>query len=655
MHRIIRGLLNRLAAVGALNGLRRRAARRIVTALGGTTREDTLDLRNRVTDLVRAQNETVAWLCSGHSDGLDRHIASPGEFPLVSIIMSTRNRASVIGRAIESVLAQTWPNWELLIIDDGSTDHTDDVVRGFADDPRIHWLPQPARGVCAARNVGLGECRGDYIAYLDSDNVWFPSFLSQSATALANKPDTKCVYLAQLVCNGSGGFTYVRGRSFDRAWFAQSGGIDLNVFVHRRSLLDEWGGFDEQLTRLVDWDLIARYTRDNDPVFVNVIGCRYEERRDDSISAMEEFDSNALIVRRKMNRSLTDPLRVLYVVADYPQLSESYIRSEIDRMSRWGVRIEVWREQAETGSPFDSPVPLHNGTLEAAIESMRPDVVHVHWLHVAHRYAPVAAAYQLPVTVRGHGFEFTDELLAGLVEDDSVQRVYAFPHMAENGDAAKPKVRCVPVAFNSAWYVPQTSKDSKLVLRCGAGLPTKDLLTFVDIARLCPDHTFVLAIANVLGQEEFYAQLQEHNLQAGGPVEIRFDVQLEDMVELMSRAGIYLHTCNADLSVGMPISIAEAMATGAWVIARRQPALMTFAGVDTAAFYRNADEAAEFIRESADWDEQRWQRVQEASSSRACRNFADVDVLRPLLRHWQQLAGIRVSMTADDPAAKRAA
>ncbi|MDI7276481.1 MAG: glycosyltransferase, partial [Anaerolineae bacterium] len=111
------------------------------------------------------------------------------EPPLVSIILPTYNRAGLIGRAIRSVLAQSHRNWELLVIDDASTDETASVVDSFAD-PRIFRLTLPFNCGSPARprNIGLQLARGEYMAYIDDDNAWRPQHLERLLAALAARP-----------------------------------------------------------------------------------------------------------------------------------------------------------------------------------------------------------------------------------------------------------------------------------------------------------------------------------------------------------------------------------------------------------------------------------------------------------------------------------
>jgi glycosyltransferase involved in cell wall biosynthesis len=96
---------------------------------------------------------------------------------LVSVVIPTYNHAHFLGRALQSVLDQTYPHWEALVIDNHSHDNTDDVVKSFSD-PRIRLLKIHNHGVIAAsRNVGMREARGEWIAFLDSDDCWYPQKL----------------------------------------------------------------------------------------------------------------------------------------------------------------------------------------------------------------------------------------------------------------------------------------------------------------------------------------------------------------------------------------------------------------------------------------------------------------------------------------------
>ncbi len=104
--------------------------------------------------------------------------------PLVSIIIPAYNSEAYISQTIESVMGQTYKNWELLIIDDGSTDKTSEVIKTFLQEKKIRYIHQSNAGVSAARNRGIEHAGGDYIAFLDSDDFWLPENLSKKVAVL---------------------------------------------------------------------------------------------------------------------------------------------------------------------------------------------------------------------------------------------------------------------------------------------------------------------------------------------------------------------------------------------------------------------------------------------------------------------------------------
>lgn len=219
----------------------------------------------------------------------------------VSIIMPVLNRAAIIGDAIASVLAQTHAHFELIIIDDGSSDELSAALERYPD-PRILLISNArSEGVSAARNRGLDRASGEVIAYLDSDNEWDPDYLSIMVNALADHRAHACAYAGQSVlqavtsADGAGREERraIRLCPFNRSRLEERNYIDLNVFVHRRHLVALHGGFEECLRRLVDWDLILRYTRDGPPVMVPaLLGAYRAGVADNQITATEDFARN---------------------------------------------------------------------------------------------------------------------------------------------------------------------------------------------------------------------------------------------------------------------------------------------------------------------------------------------------------------------------
>ena len=189
---------------------------------------------------------------------------------LISIIMPTYNRRGVIGHAIKSVLNQTYHNWELIIIDDGSTDSTIEYLAEY-NDPRIKVLKNThKKGVCGARNSGLEIANGALIAYLDTDNTWDDNFLLLMANSIMDRPDVDAIYCAQNVYtfdldSNNEILQYVRYAVYDHSIMKNRNYIDMNCYMHRKGLYEKCGGFDERLDRLVDWELIHRYSYRNMP------------------------------------------------------------------------------------------------------------------------------------------------------------------------------------------------------------------------------------------------------------------------------------------------------------------------------------------------------------------------------------------------------
>jgi glycosyltransferase involved in cell wall biosynthesis len=187
--------------------------------------------------------------------------------PLFSIILPTYNRAYVLWRAIQSVLAQVEERWELLVVDDGSTDQTSRVLEEFRD-PRIRPCRTTAnRGPSAARNFGARLARAPYFAYLDSDNTWHPEFLSTMWLAIQQHADGELWYCGQN--------TSIWRRSADGAWTLEERtvelrgrytaedalrlkGADTSCMVHTLRVLMDTGGWDEACRFLEDWDFFAR-------------------------------------------------------------------------------------------------------------------------------------------------------------------------------------------------------------------------------------------------------------------------------------------------------------------------------------------------------------------------------------------------------------
>ncbi len=570
-------------------------------------------------------------------------VTLPAPAPLVSIVMPTRDRAACLAEAIASVQAQTYANWHLHIVDDGSRDQTRAVVEPLLADPRISYEAIPPSGHAAARNRALRAARGEYIAYLDSDNLWFPGFLAAAVATLAGNPASDLAYGVLATDAHGGDGLQLLHEPFDRTRLERGNYIDLNIIVHRRALYETHGGFDEGLARLVDWDLLLRYTVDAPALAMPVLAARYRVCDRQRISETVPAGPSWLAIRRRVDpvpASAPAP-RVLYVIWHYPQLSETYVEGEIRCLRRWGAEVAVWREIG-AASPYAAQVPVHDGDLEEVVRAFRPDVVHVHWLSFALGYGDRLAGLGVPVTLRMHGFDVDAAGFRKLLANDWLHRVYAYPHQLRLLEAPDPRVRVVCGAFDTSYFPPAATKDPRLVLRTSACLPSKELSLFFEVAKRLPSHRFVFCGVTCNHLEHYPDELRRMAAEMDSPVELRFDVRREEIAELMGRAGIFLHTilppeAPQGTPIGMPISIAEAMATGAYVLVRDLPELADYVGRagDT---YRDAAHATELIAATQGWSEAEWLRRRVRASDHAYLNYADELVFRPILDDWQALA-----------------
>lgn len=200
---------------------------------------------------------------------------------LISVIMPAWNRADRIAAAIRSVLAQSHRKFELLVVDDGSTDGTAEIAAAFTSDPRVKLIQGAHGGVSAARNLGLEAATGEIIAYLDSDNSWKSWFLDVMALFMtAEGLDT--AYSGIALRDELNQLTGYRGDDFDWDACLAENYVDLNAFAHRRALTDQLGLFDTHLRRMVDWDLILRLTKGRTTGYAPFVGCEYHDAKSDT-------------------------------------------------------------------------------------------------------------------------------------------------------------------------------------------------------------------------------------------------------------------------------------------------------------------------------------------------------------------------------------
>lgn len=270
-----------------------------------------------------------------------------------SVIMPTYNRAFCITTAVDALLNQTYQNFELIIVDDGSTDATAELLKSKYDaelkSGKIVFLPQEKNaGVCAARNKGLEAAKYDWIAYADTDNCPRPNFLETFAKGIREN-NAEC-FNAKIFCTSSG---EIIGEKTKYKKLLQGNQVDLGAFVHSKRLYDILGGFDTSLTRYVDWDLVLTYTKKNPSVFLNEIVLDYNDSDDfqritNSVKNVENFKK----VRRKH-------------LSVFARLFNVQKKSDVKIYTVFGVPVTLSRpllskKRIRKADPKAEPFKVHN-------------------------------------------------------------------------------------------------------------------------------------------------------------------------------------------------------------------------------------------------------------------------------------------------------
>ncbi|MBI1789613.1 MAG: glycosyltransferase [Acidobacteria bacterium] len=262
-------------------------------------------------------NQTTDWpLLTQHLVELDR--------PLVSVVIACYNQGRYLRDAIESALAQTHPNLEILVVDDGSTDETAQVARAF---PRVGYIRQDNRGLPAARNTGLRESAGRYLVFLDADDRLLPHAVQSGLDCFRRYPDSGFVFGAYRNIHDDGTpapTDSIPNVERDHYWrLLQGNFIGMHATVmYSRQVLEAAEGFDERLRACEDYELYLRLAR----------SCKIRQHG----SLVAEYRQHDANMSRDYEFMLKSVLAVLRM--QEPWLPDLRLRQAL----RSGIR--VWRE-----------------------------------------------------------------------------------------------------------------------------------------------------------------------------------------------------------------------------------------------------------------------------------------------------------------------
>lgn len=205
--------------------------------------------------------------------------------PAVSVIIPTYNHAHFLPEALKSVLDQSYTDFEVIIVDDGSTDNTKDVIQPFFNDSRVRYIYQENSGLPATRNRGIKEAKGTFVALLDSDDIWLPSKLEKQVSLFDADSEVVLIYCDAEFIDVNGdtipdpGYKPIPGSTYkDLLYMNWVIGSGSSVLI-RKSVFEKAGLFDETLTGLDDIDMWIRILRNRKSDYVDEVLVKIRRHR----------------------------------------------------------------------------------------------------------------------------------------------------------------------------------------------------------------------------------------------------------------------------------------------------------------------------------------------------------------------------------------
>jgi glycosyltransferase involved in cell wall biosynthesis len=236
--------------------------------------------------------------------------------PLVSVIIPAYNCERYITTTIKSVLNQTFSDLEIIVVDDGSTDHTRDIVASYG--PPVQLICQPNSGVCVARNHGIRQAAGQYVCLMDHDDYWFPDKLELQVEAMKSHPDAGIIYASFIPWNPNEDGVFPEPTSFNLNTYPD--GIDngFSGWIYHQFLLDCWmltstamfrrevfekcGNFNETLPYSEDWDLWLRISQEYPFVKLNRPSTLYRQHPQQGNRVVRDIDYRTTLLSKAVKQ-----------------------------------------------------------------------------------------------------------------------------------------------------------------------------------------------------------------------------------------------------------------------------------------------------------------------------------------------------------------
>ncbi len=272
--------------------------------------------------------------------------------PRVSVVIPAYNTAQYVGEAVDSVLAQTFRNFEIVVVNDGSpdTEALEKALHPYGE--RIRYVRKPNGGLSSARNAGIAASQSECIAFLDSDDTWTPEYLVSQLALLEREPTAAAVFPDGVYF----GETLLAGKKFSETMPFELGRVTIEAVLReqsnlsysclaRRTAIERVGGYDESLRRIEDWDMYLRLLLAGETILINPAPLLRYRRRDGSLSADGlVMRGAALNVLTKIERMIPNGSPLTALARDLRSSWRASIELELGRRA---LREGCWAEAKE--------------------------------------------------------------------------------------------------------------------------------------------------------------------------------------------------------------------------------------------------------------------------------------------------------------------
>ena len=273
--------------------------------------------------------------------------------PLVSIVMPTYNCAAYLPESIESILAQTYDAYEIVVIDDGSSDNTKLVLEPYSEKIRYIDLGRN-EGLPTARNLGIQSAKGEYVAFLDADDIWMPEKLKMSIDQFLKNPDAGMVYSKHINIDSKSQFlegkirrTLPSGNIFLQLFFEQNFIICSSVVV-RKEVFNKTALFDFELENCQDWDMWLRIAFYYKAIGIDVPLVKYRhsskslsKNRDNVLKYQKVIIDKIYTMFKDSDNGISGKMYKKRLAAHYAKIGRHYMRTGDKAAAREHFRLSL--------------------------------------------------------------------------------------------------------------------------------------------------------------------------------------------------------------------------------------------------------------------------------------------------------------------------